>query len=107
MSVKQAQGPELMSPNVTGFGIAYSVAVIFNALLMMLKESYPAVHNLMAVVGHHWVTHGVLDLLVFLILGYIIAARGVQWDGGKLAGWVAGSTILAGLLIVGFFVIVG
>ncbi len=110
MSVHETQttGFDLLSPKITGFGLAYSIAVIFNALLMMLKETSPAVRDLMvALTGHHWVTHGVLDLLVFVILGYVFAARGMRWDGNRLSAYVVGSTVLSGLLIVGFFVIIG
>jgi len=110
MSVNETHqgGSELMSPKITGYGLAYSIAVIFNALLMMLKEGIPAVHNFMTLLtGHHWVTHGVLDLLVFVAFGMLFTARGIEWDGNKLATYVVGSTVLAGLMIVGFFVIIG
>ena len=110
MSVHETQTShtDLLSPKITGFGLSYSIAVIFNALLMMLKEGSPAFRDFMAALtGHHWVTHGIFDLLVFFILGYVFTARGMRRDGNVLASYVVGSTVLAGLMIVGFFVIVG
>jgi len=110
MSVHETQTPDsvLLSPKITGFGLSYSIAVIFNALLMMLKEGSPGFRDFMAALtGHHWVTHGIFDLLVFFILGYVFTARGIRRDGNVLASYVVGSTVLAGLMIVGFFVIVG
>jgi len=49
-----------------GVGISYAITCIFSALLVVLKERNDAIHDEMVVItGHHWVTHGVLNLIIF------------------------------------------
>jgi len=107
MSVSDTR-QHLMSPQVTSYGLGYSIAVIFNALLIILHESSPAVHDFMALMtGHHWATQGVLDLLIFVLFGMLLSCGGIQWEGKKLSVVMVGSTVLSGLMIIGFFAIVG
>lgn len=98
---------EMVNAKITGFGKAYAVAVIFNALLLMVKESSPAVLDFMKALGHHWVTHGAFVLIVFVGMGMYFSSTGKEMDGGKLGKLVGGSTILGGLLIMGWFIVVG
>jgi hypothetical protein len=97
----------MVNAKITGFGKAYAVAVIFNALLLMVKESSPAVLDFMKALGHHWVTHGAFVLIVFVGMGMYFSSTGKEMDGGKLGKLVGGSTILGGLLIMGWFIVVG
>ena len=94
---------------VTAFGMSYAITNIFSALLMVLKESSEAVHNfLTAITGHHWVTHGVFNLVVFVVLGIMLSRSGrAQMSAGSLINMIVGSTIVSGLIIAGFFLIVG
>jgi len=95
---------DLLNPTITGWAIAYTVAVLFNAVLTLLKESYPAVHDLLvALTGHHWASQGLLDIIVFVVLGVLLARSGKQMSGPVVVWSIAGSTVVAGLVIVGFF----
>ena len=107
MSVQQVSSSEndTVSANVAGFGVSYAIACVFNAILVVLKESSPGIHDAMvALTGHHWVTHGLLDLIVFLGLGYILSRRDMEMSGDALVKTVVGATILGGLIIVGYFI---
>jgi uncharacterized membrane protein len=93
----------------TGFGLSYAIASIFNALLMVLKEASPAVHDgLGAITGNHWVTHGLLNLIVFVVLGLVLSRSSyAHMSASSLINTIVGSTVVSGLIIAGFFLIVG
>ena len=76
MSVNQSttNGSVSIGSGTIGFGISYAITSVFSALLVVLKESSETVYNLLAAMtGHHWVTHGVLDIVVFLVLGFVFS----------------------------------
>ena len=95
----------LVSAKISGWGMAYSYTVLFSAALTVLKEITPPLLAAMKSLGHHWVTQGALDVILFVILGIVLTNRGKQMDGMKLANWIAGSTVLGGLIIFGFYFI--
>ena len=91
----------------TAFGISYAITSILSALLVVWKESSESVHSLLvAITGHHWVTHGLLDVIVFIVLGMVLSRKsgGVHMTGRTLIVTVVGSTILSGLIIAGYFI---
>jgi len=100
------QSDEFVSSTTAGFGVAYAITCIVNALIMIVKESSEAVHDAMAAItGHHWVTHGLLDLFVFVVLGYILSRNDrLRMTGTGLASTIVGGTVIGGLIVVGFFV---
>ena len=62
---------ETLGSGAIGFGISYAITNVLSALLVVLKESNETVYNLLtAMTSHHWVTHGLLDIIVFLVLGF-------------------------------------
>jgi len=104
MSVQQNVSTELDS-RVVGYGLSYSIASILSALLVVLKESNESVHNLLvAMTGHHWVSHGLINIIIFLVLGYIFSNRDMDMSQSNLIKTVVGSTVLSGLIIVGYFI---
>ncbi len=66
-----------LSHRATGFGAAAAAAIIVNLLLVLAKETSPAVMAGMNGLGHHWVTHGAVVLLVFVGLGLGLARGGI------------------------------
>lgn len=59
-------------PYTISFGMAVSIVAVLNALLTYLKERYTLVHDLMVnLTGHHWVTHSLIDLLLFFVIGVL------------------------------------
>jgi len=106
MSNDQTNIAENPSATVTGYGISYSVTSIFSALLVILKESNESVQGLLvALSGHHWVTHGILNLILFVVLGVILSRREIDMSGDTLTKLVVGSTIVGGLIIALFFLL--
>src|SRR4051794_4461313 len=90
--------------------LSASVAIIFNTLLAWLKDTVPAVNSAMAAVsGHHWTTHSLLDLIVFVGLGFYFMSAGTadRMSGPTLIKYVIGSSVLGGLGLLGWFLIAG
>jgi hypothetical protein len=89
-----------------GFGISFLIASIFNGLLIIAKESYAPLKNWMkSLSGHHWITHGIIVIVLFIILGYIFSKTEMdkKIDANNTSGLVIVGTVLGGLIIVGFF----
>ncbi len=89
-----------------GFGLSFLVASIFNGLLIVAKESYaPLKAGMKSLFGHHWTTHGIFVIVLFLVLGYIFSKTNMvkNIDADKTSGLVIAGTVLGGLIIVGFF----
>ncbi|OPY13106.1 MAG: hypothetical protein A4E69_01833 [Syntrophus sp. PtaB.Bin138] len=89
-----------------GFGISFLIASIFNGLLLIAKESYTPLMNWMkSLSGHHWITHGIFVIGLFIVLGYIFSGGDMyrKVDADKTSGLVIAGTALGGMIIVGFF----
>jgi len=98
---------EPVATNATGFGISYAITSVLSALLVVLKESSEAVHNVMAAItGHHWVTHGLIDVIIFVALGFVLtrSGGGMRMSGNALVATIVGATIVSGLIIAGYFI---
>src|SRR5512147_2583178 len=95
-----------LSPATAGYGIAAVMAILFNTLLAWVKDSTPALQNAMKVAfGHHWITHGVVVVLVFFVLGWILSQSAIAQRIGALGLNTAlvGAVLLGGLGLVGWF----
>lgn len=104
MATAQTHNTDDISPAVVGYGISFAVTSILSALLVVLKESNESVQALLvAITGHHWITHGLLDVIVFVALGALLSRRNIVMKGNTLATTVVGATVVSGLIIVGFF----
>lgn len=89
------------------FAISAGVTSVLSALLVVLKETNEdtVLAWMKAATGHHWVTHGIIDLILFVVIG-IIALRGfenLEDRPGLSIGTLVGGVALGGLIIVGFF----
>jgi hypothetical protein len=92
----------------TSFGLSLAVTSLLSALLVVLKEGNEetVLAWMKVATGHHWVTHGVVDLVLFLVLGFVFAQAGwgTRLSGNALALTISTSVVLSGLIIAGFFV---
>jgi len=89
------------------FGLSAAVTIVFNTVLAWIKDAYDPLNSFMAsLTGHHWTTHGLADIAVFLILGFILMQRGFSFDGTRLAALVAGAVIVGGGGLALWFVLV-
>ncbi len=94
---------------VLGGSIAYFIGSIFNAILVVWKETDESIYNwLKNTFGHHWIGHGIITLLVFfIILGLSIAGiregGSVEEKSGLVNILVIVGTLLSFIIILGFF----
>lgn len=102
-----AAGRSQVDGATAAFGLAAAIAILFNTLLAWVKDAYDPLNTFMAhLTGHHWRTHGIVDVVVFLVLGFFFLSRGVKVDGVRLATYLVGSCIIAGGGLALWFVLV-
>jgi len=96
----------------TSFGVSLGITSLVSALLVVIKElSEDSILAFMkSVTGHHWVTHGLFALLVFVVLGYVLAlpnkGQGIKMAENSVIAVIVGGIIIGGLIIAGFYLIV-
>lgn len=91
------------------FGLSFGITSFFSAFLVILKETNE--NTILAwmktVTLHHWVTHGIMNLIVFVVLGVMLSrlnkGDGVRLSSNVLTSCIAGSAVISGLIIAGFF----
>lgn len=94
------------------FGFGWSVAIVslLSAILVVLKEKNEGLMEWMkGAMGHHWITQGVIVIVLFLVLGFILSSVLRQnADSAKLQAVtlaIVASTVVSGLIIAGFFLL--
>jgi hypothetical protein len=90
------------------FVTSAAVTILFNAVLTLVKDSSEPLTAFMAkLTGHHWITHGIVVLAVFLILGWVLARRDAAPKTGdtRLVAWLVGSSVLGGGTIAFWFLL--
>lgn len=92
------------------FAFAVAIVSVVNLVLVWAKETRPALKNLMAAaLGHHWLTHGAVLGVLFVLVGLFLTRApvlGNNWgQGGRLAVLVAATVLLSAIGITGYFVL--
>jgi hypothetical protein len=89
------------------FGLAAAITIVFNTVLAWVKDAYEPLNSVMAsLTGHHWRTHGLVDVVVFFALGYFFMSRKLRIDGVRLAAVLAVAVVVAGGGLALWFVLV-
>lgn len=87
---------------------SFFVVSILNGLLVITKESYPPLKSLMAnLTGHHWITHGVVIIVSYLLLTVVLSRiiRSENIKDALLSTRIIEAVVLGVILIAGFYVI--
>ena len=90
------------------FGISLAITVIFNTLLACVKDAYEPLNKFMAsLFGHHWTTHGIIDILVFLLVGLLIMRSSIaqKVNPALIAKLIYISTIASALGLIVWFLL--
>lgn len=92
-----------------GFGLSAAITSLLTALLVVAKETNEALISWMkAVTGHHWITHGILTLAIFVTLGLILMQLNSKerWlSAVNLIVVMGAAVMLGGGIIFGFFLV--
>jgi len=99
-----------LSKHTVSFGLSLALASVANGLLVIAKESSPAVQaGMQKITGHHWITHSIVIIALFLGGGWLFAqmngGQGIKFTATRLIKTVVRGVVLGGLLIVGFYLI--
>jgi hypothetical protein len=98
-----------LSPVTSGFVLAAAVTVLFNTALAWAKDmSAPLTAFMASLTGHHWTTHGLADLLLFVALGLFFVKTGIaeKVSSDRLPGVLIGAVVVAALGLVVWFAFV-
>jgi hypothetical protein len=88
------------------FGMAAIVTILFNTLLAWIKDAFDPLNDFMALLtGHHWITHGLIDVAVFVVVGSVLLRRGYRVSGNRLALGVAVAAVVGGGGLMLWFVL--
>lgn len=91
------------------FGLSLAITSFLSALLVILKETQEetVLAWMKTVTVHHWVTHGLINLAVFVVLGIALSktnnGNGINISSKYLAICIASSVVISGILIAGFY----
>jgi hypothetical protein len=93
---------------IAGFGISFFITSLLNALLVVIKETNePVMIYMKAATGHHWITHGVVVIVLFIIIGLAISNMNAveKWklDEKKISNAVVGGAVTGAIIIAGFY----
>ncbi len=90
----------------SAFVLAAGVAILFNTALAWAKDAYAPLNKFMgSVTGHHWTTHGLADVILFLGLGLILfrAKVGEKIRPDRLISFLIWSVAVASIGLVAWF----
>lgn len=93
----------------SAFALSAAITVVFNTALAWIKDSYEPLNAFMkSVSGHHWTTHGITDVVLFVVLGLIFMNMGIgQGLGSKrLITLLSGAVVVSGLGLAMWFLLV-
>ncbi len=82
-----------------GFAMAGAITILFSTALAWAKDAYKPLNSFMnAVAWHNWITHGLVDVFLFIGLGLIFSKTG--WADriapNRLISFLCAAVIVAG-----------
>lgn len=84
--------------------MAFAITAVISAVLVPIKELNSGVHQWMtALTGHHWVTHGMLELILFLLLALVLLPFAARIPSTTVVASVVGGLVIGAGIITTFF----
>ena len=99
-----------LSPVTAGFGLSLFVTSVFSTLLVIVKElnEHTVLEWMKHATPHHWITHGVMVLAVFVVLGMVFSkGKAAELKAGTLVQLLIAAVVLSIVGISGFYLIHG
>jgi hypothetical protein len=91
------------------FGLSFAITSLISALLVVVKKTHEesVLAWMKAATGHHWVTHGVVNLILFVLIGWVLSrpnnGQGVSISAKALVTTIVASLVISWLIIIGFY----
>ena len=100
---------DTLNKYTVSFGISLVITVLFSALLVVVKElsDHTILPLMKQATGHHWVTHTVLDVILFVVLGFLLTIANVKISPQRLTRVIVAATVIGALVVAGFYLIAG
>ena len=95
-----------MDKYTAGFGMSLAITSVVNAIILVIKEKNDAVMSAMkAALGHHWTTHGVIVIIIFVVLGFVFSAMRLErkFDSHRMLKYIIWGVIICSVITAGFF----
>jgi hypothetical protein len=96
-----------LSRATVGFGLSLAITSLLSTLLVLVKETNKdtVLAWLTSLSGHHWISHGILNLIVFVLLGWLLTrwAGSDRMSAGTLIWSIFGAVVVSGVITAGFF----
>lgn len=101
-----------LSPRTIGFGLSMAITSVLSALLVVVKETNePLLAWMKGATSHHWITHGLIDVVLFVVLGVLLSkaggGKGLAMKPGGVAGAIVAAVVVSFLVISGFYLFEG
>jgi hypothetical protein len=109
MSFAADPKPGSLSPAASGFALSAAIVVLFNTGLAWAKDLSPRLNGFMkSLSGHHWTTHGLADLFLFVALGFIFMKTGAgeKVSANRLTAILIAAVAIAALGLAAWYVFV-
>ncbi len=82
------------------FGLAASIVILLNSIIVILKESSHSFHQALAsITGNHWASQGVVDIALFFVFGFVFSKLNLKANKTILLG----SVVLSVAIILEYF----
>jgi hypothetical protein len=97
-----------LSKASSAFALAAIVTVLFNTGLAWVKDAYDPLNTWMAhLTGHHWITHGLFDIALFVILGVVFmnVGAGARTKADHLVVGLVAAAVVSGLGLAAWFLV--
>jgi len=97
-----------MNNATISFALSAAIACVFNTALAWSKDAYAPLNKFMAsLTGHHWITHGLADIIVFVGLGLIFMQMSVgsKLNPDRLVAILTWSVVAAGVGLFAWFLL--
>jgi hypothetical protein len=91
-----------------GFALAASITVLFSTALAWAKDAYKPLNNLMnGIAWHNWITHGLVDVILFFALGFLFSRSAwVERVGAnRLITFLVVAVVVAGVGLFGWYAV--
>ena len=97
-----------MALNLKSWNLSASIAVLFIGLMTILSELSTWFHDvLVAISGNHWISKGIISVVLFVVLGFLFSKFDVtkkcKWKDSCWVWATITSTVVSGLAIFVFY----